>query len=94
MTKSEHIAERAQLVGRHIAETRQTIRQTAQVFGVTKSTIHKDVRDRLPHINRSLALQAFKVLEENYAVRHLRGGEARRIKCLKLKNKKELKVNG
>ncbi len=64
----------------YIIENRTTVRDAAQKFGVSKSTVHKDISERLPHYNRSLYLQAKAVLEENKAQRHIRGGLATRKK--------------
>ena len=58
------------------------MRDTAKVFGVSKSTVHKDVTERLPKINRDLADRVKRVLDTNKAERHLRGGEATRRKYL------------
>ncbi len=64
----------------YIIENRTTVRDAAQKFGVSKSTVHKDISERLPYYNRSLYLQAKAVLEENKAQRHIRGGLATRKK--------------
>ena len=63
-----------------IAERRATVRQAAKFFGVSKSTVHKDVTERLPKINRGLAREVKQILDTNKAERHLRGGEATRKK--------------
>lgn len=64
----------------YIIENRTTVRDAAQKFGISKSTVHKDISERLPYYNRSLYLQAKAVLEENKAQRHIRGGLATRKK--------------
>ncbi len=69
-------------VSRYISRTKATVRDTARVFGVSKSTVHKDVTERLPKLNRDLATRVKKVLDTNKAERHLRGGEATRRKYL------------
>jgi len=69
-------------VSRYISRTKSTVRDTAKVFGVSKSTVHKDVTERLPKLNRDLAARVKKVLDINKAERHLRGGEATRRKYL------------
>lgn len=76
----DHIWKRVLEVSRYITRTQATVRDTAKVFGVSKSTVHKDVTERLPKINRDLANKVKKVLEYNKAERHLRGGEATRRK--------------
>ncbi len=76
----DHIKRRALDIGKYIIESSSTVRQTAEVFGVSKSTVHKDVTERLPHINRQLSSQVKHILESNKAERHIRGGEATRRK--------------
>ena len=75
----EYIEERAV---ENIIEHKATVRQTAKQFGVSKSTIHKDVTERLLQINPSLAREARKVLDMNKSERHIRGGMATREKYL------------
>lgn len=74
----DHIWTRVLEVSRHIARTRATERDAARVFGVNKSTIYKDVTERLPRVNRELAEAVKNGLEYNKAERHLRGGESTR----------------
>lgn len=76
----EYIRRRVLEVTDHILETQATVRQTARLFNVSKSTVHKDVTERLPSINKQLAKKVKKILERNKAERHLRGGEATRRK--------------
>jgi putative DeoR family transcriptional regulator (stage III sporulation protein D) len=75
-----YIRKRAVKVANHILQTSDTVRQTAEIFGISKSTVHKDVSERLPRINKDLAEQVKVVLEQNKAERHIRGGEATRKK--------------
>ena len=63
-------------------ETKSTVRQTARQFGISKSTVHKDVTERLEEINPSLASETRKVLDVNKAERHIRGGLATKEKYL------------
>ncbi len=63
-----------------IIENASTVRAAAVHFGISKSTVHKDITQRLPDRNRSLYLEVRAVLEKNKAERHLRGGEATRMK--------------
>ena len=72
--------ERAERLAQYIIENRTTIRAAAQKFGISKSTVHKDISERLPQFNRSLYLQVKEVLEVNKAQRHIRGGIATRKK--------------
>lgn len=76
----EYIRKRVLDICNHIMETKQTVRQTAVVFGVSKSTVHKDMIERLPEINKRLAAKVKNILEMNKAERHIRGGEATRKK--------------
>ncbi|MCL2030587.1 MAG: sporulation transcriptional regulator SpoIIID [Oscillospiraceae bacterium] len=75
-----NIEERACEVAVHIIETKATVRAAAAKFGISKSTVHKDLSDRLKTINHALYLAVKEVLEENKAERHLRGGMATRRK--------------
>ncbi|MGE5391087.1 MAG: sporulation transcriptional regulator SpoIIID [Deltaproteobacteria bacterium] len=75
-----YIRKRAVRIAQHIINTSDTVRQTAHVFGISKSTVHKDVSERLPRINQAMAEQVKNILEKNKAERHLRGGEATRLK--------------
>ena len=76
----EYIEERAVEIANYIIEEKATVRQTAKKFGVSKSTVHKDVTERLCQINPSLAASARKVLDTNKSERHIRGGMATREK--------------
>ena len=84
-----HIEERAIVVAKYILEKNTTVRQTAKTFGVSKSTIHKDVTERLEEINPSLAKEVKMVLEKNKSERHIRGGLATKLKYEK-ENKKDV----
>lgn len=75
-----NMEERACLLAVYIIENNATVRSAAKEFGISKSTVHKDLQDRLPTFNRPLYLQAKVVLDENKAQRHIRGGLATRIK--------------
>ncbi|MBQ9979892.1 MAG: sporulation transcriptional regulator SpoIIID [Oscillospiraceae bacterium] len=75
-----NIEERACELAVYIIENRATVRSAAQKFGISKSTVHKDLSERLKDYNRSLYLQVKAVLDENKAQRHLRGGMATRKK--------------
>ena len=75
-----NIEERACELAIYIIENQATVRAAAQKFGISKSTVHKDLAERLPLYNRSLYLQVKAVLDENKAQRHIRGGIATRKK--------------
>ncbi|AOY75592.1 sporulation transcriptional regulator SpoIIID [Clostridium formicaceticum] len=76
----DYIEKRVIEIARYIIEEESTVRQTARVFGVSKSTVHKDVTERLPKINPLVANQVKNILEVNKAERHIRGGRATKIK--------------
>ena len=78
--------ERCRELGEYIIRTKATVRQTAEVFGISKSTVHMDVTKRLSGISPALACEVDKVLQENKAQRHIRGGLATKEKYLKLKS--------
>lgn len=78
--KKVYIEERAVELAHYIIDSKDTVRGAAKKFGVSKSTVHKDITERLKKINLSLANEAKKVLDENKAERHIRGGEATRLK--------------
>lgn len=80
----DYIEERAISIANYIIENSATVRQTAKEFGISKSTVHKDVTDRLMQVNPALAKQARKVLDVNKQERHIRGGLATREKYLHL----------
>jgi len=82
-----YIEERAIEVANYIIRYNATVRQTAKLFGVSKSTIHKDITDRVEKLDPDLAKSVRQVLEVNKAERHIRGGLATKEKYLK-KNKK------
>ena len=77
--------ERSAALGQYIAENRATVREAAAQFGVSKSTVHKDVTEKLRRENPALYVQVKEILERNKAERHLRGGEATRRKYLRMR---------
>ena len=85
MFVKEYIEERAVEVANYIIKSNATVRQTAKQFGISKSTVHKDITDRVEHINPQLARRVRSVLEINKAQRHIRGGMATKNKYLNLK---------
>ena len=72
--------ERAKMLGKHIIETKETVRQIARQYGFAKTTVHNDLADRLREMNSPLYEEAAAVLEEHRQVRHIRGGEATKAK--------------
>ena len=83
--KGYSIEERANELAHYIIDSKDTVRGAAKKFGISKSTVHKDVTERLSKINPALFYEIKKVLDENKAERHIRGGEATREKYLRCK---------
>ena len=78
--KNVMIDERARKLAQYIIDSKDTVRGTAKKFGISKSTVHKDVSERLCRINPVLASEVRAILEENKAERHIRGGMATKLK--------------
>ena len=76
----DYIEERAIEIAKYIISSKCTVRDAATIFGVSKSTVHKDVTERLPDISRPIALQVRDVLDNNLDERHIRGGRATKMK--------------
>jgi putative DeoR family transcriptional regulator (stage III sporulation protein D) len=76
----DYIRKRVIDISRYIVDTKATVRQAAAVFGVSKSTVHKDMTERLPKVNKEMARRVKRILDRNKAERHIRGGEATRRK--------------
>ena len=81
-----YTATRAQMMGEYIVRTGATVRETAAVFKVSKSTVHKDVTQKLQEIDFALYEKVAAVLSVNKAQRHIRGGEATKQKYLRLQH--------
>ena len=90
--KSFNIEERAVKLAQYIIDTKDTVRGAAKKFGVSKSTVHKDVSQRLLNINYGLAMEVRKILDENKAERHIRGGLATKLKYSYIENNKKRNV--
>ncbi len=80
------IIERVISVSDYIIENRATVRQTAKVFGVSKSTVHNDIIKRLVKIDKERYAKVKKILDYNFSIRHLRGGESTKNRYLHIKN--------
>ena len=83
--KGISIDERANQLAHYIIDSKDTVRGAAKKFGISKSTVHKDVSERLRKINPVLAKQVREILDENKAERHIRGGMATKLKYSNLK---------
>lgn len=79
------IEQRACELAVYIIETGATVRNCAKRFGISKSTVHKDLSQRLKQCNKTLYIQVRRILDQNKAERHIRGGQATREKYLKIK---------
>lgn len=77
------VQERVVAAAQHIIKTGTTVRGCAECFGVSKTTIHKDMRERLPEVNPALAKAVDVVLRKNMEERHIRGGQATKEKYLR-----------
>lgn len=76
----DYIEDRVLDIAQYIIDNDATVRRTARIFNVSKSTVHKDVHERLRNINRDMYRQCHNVLQKNKAERHIRGGIATREK--------------
>ena len=85
----DYMEERAICLAQYIIETKSTVRDTAEKFNISKSTVHKDVAERLWHINKKMAEDVNKVLLDNKADRHIRGGIATKHKYEEIKKQKK-----
>lgn len=83
--KQMSIEDRAIELAHYIIDSKDTVRGTAKKFGISKSTVHKDVSERLQKINPRLAKEVRIILDENKAERHIRGGMATKLKYSHLK---------
>ncbi|MBR3255169.1 MAG: sporulation transcriptional regulator SpoIIID [Clostridia bacterium] len=83
--KNISIEERAVKLAHYIIDSKDTVRGAAKKFGISKSTVHKDVSERLKKINPGLAREIREILDENKSQRHIRGGMATKIKYLHMK---------
>lgn len=79
-----NVEERAVRLGEFIIEKKTTVRDSAKAFGISKSTVHKDLTARLPRLNPGLYKEVRAILDVNKEERHLRGGEATRKKYLSM----------
>lgn len=88
MEQKSSIEERAVELAHYIIESKDTVRGAAKKYGISKSTVHKDVSERLKKINPGLAKEVREILEENKAERHIRGGMATKLKYSHMKKTK------
>ena len=86
MRLNQAIEKRVLKAAEYIAQHGATVRQTARAFGISKSTVHKDMETRLPQLSSALSREVAQVFAKNKAERHLRGGEATRKRYARLRN--------
>ena len=80
-----YIKERTLEVARHIADTEDTVRKTAEIYHLSKSTVHNDVSTRLEKIDKSMYEQVQMVMQKNFAEKHIRGGLSTKEKYERVK---------
>ncbi len=80
----DYISQRVLALAEYIIESKSTVRAAAKKFGISKSTVHKDISERLGKVNPSLSYEVRKILDENKAERHIRGGLATKKKYAKI----------
>jgi len=83
---NKNIVKRVLNEANYIIDTKKTVREIAKVFNVSKSTVHKDLHERLFDINNNLYLEVEKILKYHTDIRHIRGGQSTKEKYLNLNN--------
>ena len=83
---SKDIIKRVNIIANHIIETKDTIRDTAKIFKISKSTVHKDIKDRLLVLDINKYKKIQKIMDEHIKIRHIKGGESTRQLFLRKKN--------
>lgn len=78
--------DRAEIIAEYVIDSGATVRSAAKYFGISKSTVHKDLTQKLKYINADLFYEVKKILDKNKSERHIRGGEATRKKYLNKKS--------
>lgn len=84
----DYIESRVLTLSQYIIEQKATVRSAAKKFGISKSTVHKDISERLVKINPTLAKKVRSILNENKSQRHIRGGLATKHKYEQLQKKR------
>lgn len=83
---NKEIAERVKQLADYIINTKKTIRETAKAFNISKSTVHKDISERLKNININKYNQVEEIFKEHIEIRHILGGQSTKIKYQQIKN--------
>ena len=84
--------ERCVVLGEYLLDHQSTVRSAAQIFGISKSTVHKDVTQVLKNVNKPLYYEVQGLLQKNKQERHLRGGEATRLKYCEKSKQREISI--
>ncbi len=87
-------ADRCVRLAEYLIENQTTVRATAGYFGISKSTVHKDIAEKLPHVNTALYEAARRILALNKAQRHIRGGQATKTKYQKIRERRQAMSRG
>jgi len=90
----EYIEERVVEVANYIIENGATVRQAAREFGMSKSSVHKDVHERLRHVHPGLYGEVKDILDYHHAVRHLRGGAATKQRWILIRQQRAAQIRG
>ena len=90
MLRHGPVRERCEILAVYLVKNNATVRNTAKRFGISKSTVHKDITERLKSVNRGLFEEAAKVLDKNKSERHIRGGIATKNKYIEIRKKQRL----
>lgn len=85
----KEIISRVEEISDYMLETKKTIRETAKKFKISKSTVHKDIKERLKKINQNKYIEIDKILKNHIETRHILGGQSTKLKYEKLKLKNE-----
>ncbi len=94
MTSNDRLLkERCELLADYIVDTGDTVRGAALRFGISKSTVHKDITEKLEKANPAMFREVQSILQKNKSERHLRGGEATKLKYQSLRNVKNARKN-
>lgn len=87
--KQQQMEDRCIRIGRYVVENRCTVRAASEQFEVSKSTVHKDLTERLKHVDKSLYDQVMEIFRDHIETRHLNGGEATRRKYESIRNNQD-----
>jgi len=87
---NKELEKRTLTYARHIIKSHDTVRATAKLYNISKSTVHNDIHKRLPLINRFMYRKISKIMDKNFSHKHIIGGQSTKLKYLREKNEKIL----